>query len=235
MTSPCPKRAGVIQCYIKRNKSGTNKLYPTYSVYMKEGDRFLMTSKRRPNNTTSNYLVSMELGDHNKNSSNYIGKVRANFVGTEFQIYDNGINYKDAGSGGEVRKELGCVLYASNVLGSRGPRKMQVCINKVSDGTGMIEWKPRQKDEEMLTLFKNKDEYGMKNLVSLINKVRCSEEGSEEGSEGGRQPSVANCHTALFDLLTLPPRRFAHRSLRGGTIRSELMCSTSTAGSQWRA
>ena len=29
-----------------------------------------------------------------KNSSNIIGKLRANFVGTEFQIYDNGTNPK---------------------------------------------------------------------------------------------------------------------------------------------
>ena len=68
LMSPCPKRAGTVQCYIKRNKSGaTNKLYPCYSVYLKEGDRFLMTSKRRPNNKTSNYLVSMEQNDHNRN------------------------------------------------------------------------------------------------------------------------------------------------------------------------
>jgi len=64
-------------------------------------------------------------------SMNYIGKVRANFVGTEFQIYDSGINYNDTGGydstpNTDIRQELGCVLYASNVLGSRGPRKMQV-------------------------------------------------------------------------------------------------------------
>lgn len=29
------------------------------------------------------------------------------------------------GGGAPMREELGCVLYASNVLGSRGPRKMQ--------------------------------------------------------------------------------------------------------------
>lgn len=29
-------------------------------------------------------------------------------------------------AGGGVRKDLGAVMYAANVLGSRGPRKMQV-------------------------------------------------------------------------------------------------------------
>ena len=58
-------------------------------------------------------------------------QLRANFIGTEFVVYDNGNNPKDsdldssAGCAG-VRQELGLVLYASNVLGSRGPRKMKV-------------------------------------------------------------------------------------------------------------
>ena len=53
---------------------------------MQEGDRFLMCSKKRPNNATSNYLVSMEAGDLGRNSRNFLGKLRANFVGTEFQV-----------------------------------------------------------------------------------------------------------------------------------------------------
>ena len=35
LTSPAPKGHGTIQCYIRRNKSGTNKLFPIYSLYMK--------------------------------------------------------------------------------------------------------------------------------------------------------------------------------------------------------
>ena len=44
-----------------------------------------MCSKKRPNNATSNYLVSMRAGDLDRNSTNFLGKLRANFVGTEFQ------------------------------------------------------------------------------------------------------------------------------------------------------
>lgn len=51
-----------------------------------EGDRFLMCSKKRPNNATSNYLISMRAGDLDRNSTNFLGKLRANFVGTEFQV-----------------------------------------------------------------------------------------------------------------------------------------------------
>ena len=47
-------------------------------------------------------------------------------------MYDDGLNPKDADADElamnavSVRRELGIIMYASNVLGSRGPRKMKV-------------------------------------------------------------------------------------------------------------
>lgn len=35
LTTPVPKRAGIVQCYIRRNRSGTHKLFPIYSLYLK--------------------------------------------------------------------------------------------------------------------------------------------------------------------------------------------------------
>ncbi len=35
LTTPIPKDCGIIQCHIRRNKSGTNKLFPVYSLYLK--------------------------------------------------------------------------------------------------------------------------------------------------------------------------------------------------------
>ena len=99
LTSPLPKDTGVVQCYIRRNKNGTNKLFPVYTLYLKDGDRFLMCSKKRPNNKTSNYLVSMGENDLNRTSSNYIGKLRSNFMGTEFQVFDDGFNPKEERGG----------------------------------------------------------------------------------------------------------------------------------------
>ncbi len=46
-----------------------------------------MCSKKRPNNATSNYLISMRAGDLDRHSTNFLGKLRANFVGTEFQVH----------------------------------------------------------------------------------------------------------------------------------------------------
>jgi tubby-related protein 1 len=100
-----------------------------------EGDIFLMASKKRPKNKTSNYLISLDQNDLNRSGSSYLGKLRSNFVGTEFQVFDDGENPKDVeddvrGQSGSraTRCELGVVMYAANVLGARGPRKMQVAI-----------------------------------------------------------------------------------------------------------
>ena len=70
-------------------------------------------------------------GDLKRNSKNYIGKLRANFAGTEFQVFDSGANPSLIDTGSSERCELGAVVYTANVLGSRGPRKMQAAVPKL--------------------------------------------------------------------------------------------------------
>ncbi|OQR95530.1 tubby, partial [Thraustotheca clavata] len=171
---PVPKACDVVECYIERNRSGSNKMFPEYCLYLKDGDRFLLTAKKRPNNRTSNYLISMQLGDlARKGSDNFLGKLRANFIGTEFVIYDNGVNPKNADqhtltvNPAGIRQELGIAVYAKNVLGHRGPRKMKVCVPRVrEDGTRVV-WRPVTKEDEMINKCKEQDHT---NLTYLINK-----------------------------------------------------------------
>lgn len=168
--SPCPKHAGLIKCYIRRSK-GKSKLFPEYRVYLQDGDKFLMTSKKRAKKQSSNYLVSVERNDHDKESSNIIGKLRANFLGTEFQIYDNGKNPKhsdpfyDEKNNDIARLELGSILYSSNILGNRRPRKMQVCINRLdNEGRSTKKWQPACKEEEMMQNFKHRTKSALQHL-----------------------------------------------------------------------
>lgn len=46
-----------------------------------------MASRKRPKNKTSNYLISMDQNDLNRSGNSYLGKLRSNFVGTEFQVW----------------------------------------------------------------------------------------------------------------------------------------------------
>merc|ERR1711907_307547 len=128
---PAPKGVGVVQCYIKRTTTGNGrkKKRTVYHMYFQEGDdnfegkQFILFGKKMPKNRTSNYHISLE-----EDSDDYMGKLRARSTwGTEFVIYDDGVNPKEAenAKGKKVRQEYGVVIYETNVLGSRGPRQMQ--------------------------------------------------------------------------------------------------------------
>jgi len=178
LSSPAPKGAGVLQCYIRRNKSGTNKFNPVYTLYLKDGDRLLLQSKKRANNKTSNYLITMAENDFNRDSMNYLGKLRSNFVGTEFNVYDNGAAPKGikgeeleetGGSNMSPRKELAGIMYAANVMGSRGPRKMQVAVPVVDEDQdrGARAVGSNSQVDELVNRIKDRN---MRDIVYMINK-----------------------------------------------------------------
>lgn len=115
-------------------------------------------------------------GDLSRDGSNYLGKLRSNFVGTEFQIFDNGSNPKESEQdepssyvGGSTRKDLGAVMYAANVLGSRGPRKMQVAIPSVDESgvAAMTRNSSASIEGDILTRMRDRS---LRDLAYLINK-----------------------------------------------------------------
>ena len=66
-----------------------------------------------------------------KGTKGYLGKLRSNFLGTEFYLYDDGENPKKAKDFESVRNEFGNIEYETNVLGSKGPRRMKVLLPMV--------------------------------------------------------------------------------------------------------
>ena len=62
----------------------------------------------------------------------YLGKVRSNFLGTEFEIFDSKENPKKVNSREEGRRQYGVVQYETNVLGAKGRRRMKVLLPMVN-------------------------------------------------------------------------------------------------------
>lgn len=85
-----------------------------------------MTGKKRSINKTSNYLISASKTELTKRSPFYLGKLRSNFLGTEFHVYDTGKSPKKCKNIESIRKELAIIHYESNIVGQKGPRKMNV-------------------------------------------------------------------------------------------------------------
>jgi len=99
-------------------------------------------------------------------------------LGTEYHIYDHGKNpdyeeaYYDEKNDGEIRCELGAILYAASTsLGSKGPRKMKVCISKVDeDDIPLKVWRPTKEDDESMVTCLKKEATSLDKLILLENK-----------------------------------------------------------------
>ncbi|GFH23765.1 Tub domain-containing protein [Haematococcus lacustris] len=154
---------GPVLCYIIRDK-GSAKMYPKYTLHLEDGRRFLLAARKRKKQTTSNYLISLDQASLSRESSNYFGKLRANFVGTEFTIFDGGVKpeKKASGDNHSARQELGCITYQYNVLGTRGPRKMTAVIPAVSH-----EGRRMEADNLLERVKANK---GLEDMVVMRNK-----------------------------------------------------------------
>ncbi|OQR72558.1 tubby-related protein 3-like [Tropilaelaps mercedesae] len=163
---PCPKGV-TVKCRITRDKKGVDRgLYPTYYLHLERADKklFLLASRKRKKSATSNYLISADPTDLSRNGESFIGKLRSNLFGTSFTVFDGGDNPKKTSNREHARSEIGAIIYDTNVLGFKGPRKMTVLLPAVddamvrhsirpsSDGDGLIERFRANRFEDVLRL-----------------------------------------------------------------------------------
>ncbi|KAG0330899.1 hypothetical protein BG004_001908 [Podila humilis] len=67
----------------------------------------------------------------------------------------------------EVRQELGAVIYNPNVLGLKGPRKMTILMNTMTAEGNMVEKRPTQTKDTLISRLQDGD---MTDLLVLKNK-----------------------------------------------------------------
>lgn len=106
-----------------------------------------------------------------RNGESFIGKLRSNLLGTQFTIFSNGISPKKGHQqpdGSNLRKELAAVVYDTNVLGFKGPRKMSVIIPGMNMSHERVEVQPRTEHDGLVERWKHKR---MENLLELHNKT----------------------------------------------------------------
>ena len=119
---------------------------------------FLLAGRKRKRSKTSNYLISTDPTDLSRGGEAYIGKLRSNLLGTQFTVYDNGYSLtKDDKHEGHSnpRQELAAVVYDTNVLGFKGPRKMTVIIPGMTPDQKRIQICPRDETETLLGIYLN--------------------------------------------------------------------------------
>lgn len=170
---PAPNGFGDIQCRITRDKRGMEKgLFPTYFMHIERpGDGkkfFILAGRKRRRSTTSNYLISTDATDLSRDGERFIGKLRANMLGTQFTVYDHGSNPKKNIPAEEIRREVAAIVYETNILGFKGPRKMTVIIPGMSSDHHRVEVRPKNESENLIERWKRNN---MENLLELHNKT----------------------------------------------------------------
>jgi tubby-related protein 1 len=163
-------------------------------MHMDDGRTFLLAARKRKKAASSHYVISSSPQDLSRSSSSYFGKLKANFVGTEFSIQCkssvlastaakgslavsssapsptkrlSSSNSRDGrqtrdimgsagGAGGAepVMQQVGAVTFGYNVLGTRGPRRMNVAVPAVHNAGGSHRWRSTGPDDTLAERIK---------------------------------------------------------------------------------
>ncbi len=112
-----PPRGKLVQCTIIRDKSGlAKKMCPEYHVYLCGTDIHIMSAKKTGWMKSSNYFIGYEKKNFDRGASHLVAKVKSNFKGTQFNIFDIGLNPSKTKDNSKLRCELGVVLYVRGCL-----------------------------------------------------------------------------------------------------------------------
>ncbi|GAB4829702.1 Tubby- protein 3 [Ancistrocladus abbreviatus] len=142
-------RGSFIQCFIKRSHGNqTYYLYLGFNPASYENGKFLLAARKSRRPTCTEYIISLNPNYVAKGSNTYIGKLRANFLSTKFTVFDAQpfdnrskltkcrstrlVGFKQvAPRVPSVNHPVAHISYECNVLGSRGPRRMQCVMDSI--------------------------------------------------------------------------------------------------------
>ncbi|GMI68155.1 tubby like protein 2 [Hibiscus trionum] len=142
-------RESPIQCYIRRDRATSTYLL-FYGLVPSEGesDKLLLAARKVRRATCSDFVISLAADDFSRASNTYVGKLRSNFLGTKFTIYDSqppcdSIIPSTSRSNLRFHSKqvsprlpacnysIGTITYEFNVLRARGPRRMHCVLHSI--------------------------------------------------------------------------------------------------------
>lgn len=152
-------RTQLLMGYVLRERGGILE-NPKYRFFLEPRDVFALAGRKRSKKQSSNYVISMNETDLDRDGNFCFAKVRSNFTGTEFVFFT---------SDRDDKQELGAVLFEINPGGIRGPRRMTVIVPRVSSNGAAEEW--RCVDEAVGLINEYRQNPESTRIVVLENKA----------------------------------------------------------------
>lgn len=107
-------RTSRIECTVLRNKSGlSRKIHPRYELIYAHSNKFILAAQKINTVGSAHYIITMDPSNMNKNTTGYLGKVRSNNAGTEYNLFSGGENPSTTQILEFVRAQLAAVQYVS--------------------------------------------------------------------------------------------------------------------------
>ncbi|KAL6532270.1 hypothetical protein OROGR_014240 [Orobanche gracilis] len=110
--------------------------------------KFLLSARKCRRPTCTDYIISLQADDASEGNDTYVGKLRSNFMGTKFVVYDALPHHSGAkiAKSWSTRKQMSPRLrvgnypvahisYELNVLGARGPRRMHCIMDTITSSS----------------------------------------------------------------------------------------------------
>jgi len=125
VNNPVPKGV-TYKTFIVREPGKGFLRHPSFKAYFSKTKRFFLAAKKQPNSKTAYYQISTDMCSVvDKQADSFVGKLRSNFWGTEFVLYNRGQQTQQCAGvkNATFWNENGVIAYQSNVFGMGGPRK----------------------------------------------------------------------------------------------------------------
>ncbi|KAH9691713.1 Tubby-like F-box protein 8 [Citrus sinensis] len=179
-------RDGTIQCFIKRDKSNlTYHLFLCLSpALLVENGKFLLSAKRTRRTTCTEYVISMDADNISRSSSTYIGKLRSNFLGTKFIIYDTQPPYNSAqlSPPGRSRRFYSKKVSPKVPTGSYNIAQVSYELNPGGSVPGQAELNPRSLEDSLRSFSKSIDvstEFSSSRFSDIVGPRDEEDEGKD--------------------------------------------------------
>ncbi|CAD8162840.1 unnamed protein product [Paramecium octaurelia] len=146
LISPAPK-GGMIQCRFYRAS-------PKFTLFLEQYNNIILNADKKSFQIKSSYKIFAK-----GKKEQYLGKIKGDFKGLKYLIYDNGKTAKKSKDITQLRKELGVVYYQSY---EKKLRSIQAFIPQITSTGQMYEFKSQP---PYTSIVNNLD-----NVIELVNR-----------------------------------------------------------------
>ncbi len=165
VTRPLHPEVGTLKCHIIRDIDSSHFDYNKYIAYIEDGNVPILAAFRHHHTIHSYYDIKMitNASDDDPSRALTVAQLELNFMGTEFLLHNSVQGHQGS------PRDMVCIVYEANRMGSKGPRKMRVGLPSIVDEK--CEYYPYEhtgnKNSTIATALKS---LLVTNLIPLLNK-----------------------------------------------------------------